>query len=251
MSRTLRQAEVHQGRRGLTLIELLAVLVVLAALGGIMIPLIGDLRVDAFGDGEGRSAQEIATLSTMQQIRNAIMGSPGQPGYFSDMGDYPRPTEFSVANPGNPGPRPDHPQLRYLFINPADEKPIRPRGNDIEWDPSTKTGWRGPYMLSATGAFSADLHPSFLVDEPASTNRLYGDLTDPRDGRNEPDPALLDAWGRPIVIQEPLQVGNPEPFRARLVSAGPNGVIDTPPEDRTPDPDEIGDDLLLYLRGVQ
>ena len=63
------------------------------------------------------------------------------------------------------------------------------------------------------------------------------------------DPAVLDAWGRPIVIQVPPS----DPSYARLVSAGPNGVIDTPESVLMPTAggtsptNERGDDVIMFL----
>jgi type II secretory pathway pseudopilin PulG len=62
------------------------------------------------------------------------------------------------------------------------------------------------------------------------------------------DPAVLDGWGNPIVLQVPQTPGTTEHDRtrhARLVSAGPNGVIDTDPGELMPN--ERGDDLVLFL----
>jgi len=76
-----------------------------------------------------------------------------------------------------------------------------PAGWTDSFDPNTRLGWRGPY-IQPTGAQ--------LGDQLADLG--YGD----RD-----DPAILDGWGRPIVIQDPgtLQI--------RLLSAGADAILST------------------------
>lgn len=114
-----------------------------------------------------------------------------------------------------------------------------------DYDPLTHLGWRGPYLATSTGFYSIDLANGF---EP-----LYG---------LDHDPALLDSWSRPIVLQIPdldgVQPPSDDELRhMRLVSAGLNGRIDTP---RTvaatappgtvyfPSLAQCDDDLVLYLR---
>ena len=58
------------------------------------------------------------------------------------------------------------------------------------------------------------------------------------------DPAMLDAWGSPIIIQWPT--GDTTGTYVRLVSAGPNGKIDTALTDLPAS--SRGDDVVLFLR---
>ncbi|MEM8884621.1 MAG: hypothetical protein AAGD14_11165, partial [Planctomycetota bacterium] len=64
----------------------------------------------------------------------------------------------------------------------------------------------------------------------------------------------LDGWGNPVVIQLPdASTGTLEQRlnAVRLVSAGPNGDIETPSDQLEPDvsdPAAVGDDVVLYLR---
>ncbi|MEM8550610.1 MAG: hypothetical protein AAGF10_07445, partial [Verrucomicrobiota bacterium] len=62
--------------------------------------------------------------------------------------------------------------------------------------------------------------------------------------------APLDGWGNPIVIQLPEVASgltDAELESVRLVSAGPDGVIDTPTDTLLPTAVEKNDDLVLYL----
>jgi prepilin-type N-terminal cleavage/methylation domain-containing protein len=190
-------------RRGLTLLELLAVLTILAVVAGIVVPMVANITSgESFHTPGGpKSAQRVATEATMTRVRDAIMGSGENPGYYGDLGTLPWPQD---------GSRQDHPQLRYLFVNPATEDDTR------DFDPNTRRGWRGPYVLGSTGHYTVDV-PRGLLD-------LYGE---------NGDPALIDAWGSPIVIALRSQSGR---MNGYLVSAGKDAVLGTP------------DDLELLLR---
>jgi len=115
---------------------------------------------------------------------------------------------------------PLHPNVLLLETAPA-ELPT----NLQAFDPVTGLGWRGPYLAGLS--------------------------------------SLIDAWGNPLVIQVNFDgsvgvSGHPtidasEARYARLVSAGPDGAIDTPPDVMDPrllpGPDDPEyDDLVLFFR---
>jgi|UniRef100_UPI003784B128 hypothetical protein len=185
---------------GLTLIELLVVLMVLIAVAGIVIPNVTDLR---FGfDGDRKTASEIATEKTLMEVRAAILGAEGKKGLWRDLG----------------GREADLPQnIAELFV---------PRvGWSTDFDPNTRLGWRGPYIM-ASGARHG-------------VNNIYGSVN---------DPAILDGWGRPIVIQFPSLAEPTRSLNVRLISAGENGAIDTPLNQAMPTLAACGDDIVLFLR---
>ncbi|MCY2927963.1 MAG: prepilin-type N-terminal cleavage/methylation domain-containing protein [Planctomycetota bacterium] len=186
----------HQDRRhGFTLLELVLVAAILVILAGIVLPSISGLREDS---------SLTATTETFHAIRNAVAGTEGRPGYLADMGRLPS-------------------TLRDLFIQPAGATPF---------DRFTARGWRGPYLMDATGTYRVDVAKGFL---PA-----YG---------AEGDPALADAWGRPVILQVPTTASdtNQRDQFTRIVSAGPDGVVQTPPASLYPTTDHRGDDVLLFL----
>jgi len=190
-------------RRGLTLLEIVVVLTILVVVAGVVVPMVANITSGGSFNTPGgpKSAQRIVTEATMMRIRDAIMGSGVRPGYFGDLGALPWP---------HPGSREDHPQLRYLFVNPATEDKTR------DFDPNTRRGWRGPYVVNPTGRY--------LVDGPRGFLDLYGE---------NGDPALIDAWGSPIVVVLRSESGR---TNAYLVSAGEDAALDT------------GDDLESMLR---
>lgn len=93
------------------------------------------------------------------------------------------------------------------------------------YDFATKRGWNGPYLFD-TGARYGD-----VVESGDNFTTAYG---------TNSDPAILDGWGKPIILQQP------DSIHARLVSAGPNHVLETDPNDAI-DSDR-GDDLVRFLR---
>jgi hypothetical protein len=112
------------------------------------------------------------------------------------------------------------------------------------WSPATRTGWNGPY-LHVTGA-------TYAVDATRGFTSVYG---------SDGDPTLMDGWRNPIVLQIPSWsgAGSPDPVdvrHARLVSAGPDGVVQTPTSDaaaapgtaRFPSRSACGDDVVVYLQ---
>lgn len=182
-----RRYRLKRHSAGLTLIELLVVLMVLIAVAGIVLPNVTDLRFEFAG--ERKSVSQIATEKTLIEVRGAILGTDGKKGLWRDLGEREADLPQDIAE---------------LFV---------PRvGWPTDFDPNTRLGWRGPYVMDS-GA---------------------------RDGAN--DPAILDGWGRPIVIQAPSAL------TIRLVSAGADGILDTPPATAMPTLAACGDDLVLFLR---
>lgn len=160
-----------------------------------------------------KSPERIATEATMRAIADAIVGTTDQPGFLQDVGDMPEYMEDLFVNNGHP-----------------------------DFDPVTRRGWRGPYIRTHTGSYAVDAARGF-------TTVYYDGVDDP------PSPTLLDAWGDPIVIQYPdLPVTDELRERnARLVSAGPDGELDTPRsaahiEPGDLDEDDRDDDIILFLR---
>jgi len=173
-------------KSGFTLLELLVVLAILAAMAGLIVPLVA---------GVSEESQAQATNTSLMRIRNAIMGTPERPGYWAD-----KRQQLPAA-------------MRDLFINPDP---------DDVFDRNTRLGWHGPYLQHATRTYTVDALTGFTLD--------YGSTG---------DPAASDGWNHPIIIQIPADA-----TRARLLSAGSDGVIQTSLTDVAPQ----GDDLVLFLR---
>ena len=202
-------------QQGFTLLEAVVVLAVLAAVAGLVLVQVGTLRFS--GAGQDRTAEQIATVATLATVRDAILGTPGQPGLWQDLGQ--RSDRFPLCIADLFRPSTSLPPALQVF------------------DPVTRLGWRGNYLLPGSALYA--IHPSngFTSD--------YG---------SDGDPGVSDAWGRPIILQVPKVVGvslDDEVLNARLVSAGPDGVIITPSTKLTPSDltsQDRGDDIILFLR---
>lgn len=208
---------------GMTLLELTVVLLILIALAGLAMPYLG---------GTGRAALCKATDATMQNIKKAIMGGGKGVGYYQDtLGNFP-------VDKGNT----DY-SLHYLFVKGDGAAP--------EWgdyDPDTEIGWRGPYLqtgivLGGSGEFQdSNLDNSFTnISSPFDPDNDHVHLKI-LDGTS----AVLDGWGRPIVLQVHSNYGG------RLVSAGPgsglgfvHGSLET-----VVSGGRAGDDRILYLNAA-
>jgi type II secretory pathway pseudopilin PulG len=209
--------------RGVTLVELLVVLSVIMILSGIVVSktmMNRDLRILG-ADGAERSAEEIVTLATMQAVRDALLGtSASDPGYRGDLGRLPRRLGGLIDNLGQVV---------------EDEVVVDP-----PYNPATKHGWHGPYIVGSGTRYgerilSADPdNPGFSRDGFRIT-----DPDDPTPASILDDPAILDAWGKPLVLMQP------DTRYARLVSAGPNRRLET--DSSNPVDADRGDDLVIFL----
>ncbi len=122
------------------------------------------------------------------------------------------------------------------------------------WNPESERGWHGPYVRHTTGAFPSASDTRFPSDASFESRKFYPKLyglrlpADFLNGLNgcsiygfPGEPAVLDPWGNPYVLQIPPPQAFPDRmgsntnlpdevrFRyARIVSAGPDGRLDTP-----------------------
>ena len=201
----------------MTLIEITVVLMCLIAIAGIGLPYIY---------GTGQKAQCEATDISMQNIKRAIVEN-----YAVDMlGHYP-------ANKNDVN--------RYLtcqseFADICDKSDginynLTCLFESCDWDkfdPATNVGWRGAYLQNSGLTLNADdieqLDDSFKdKNNETIVSNYYQHVNDNLTVDNI---AILDAWGRPIVLQVPSQedcqnimnLANlpEEGYCARLVSAG-------------------------------
>jgi len=211
--------------RGLTLLELLVVLAILIALATLLVPMVSFL---------GQRSQEVSSHENLYRLQDVLVNH-----YLADMGELPRPAHHLVVS----GTRRNHPQLAYLFLNPDyHEDGIAGNDHDTSGNLLSQRSWRGPYLLHGGAGYAVTDTDSDAATGTNFTNR-YGE---------NGDPTVLDAWGRPIVLQEPDANGDgavdeDEARHVRLVSAGPNGRIDADPDLLMPTKTERGDDQVAFL----
>jgi hypothetical protein len=183
----------------------------------IVIAIVGALAafVTIQSQAAGDSGWLEATKKSQVAIRTAILGDPARELASGYQSDLRRFPE-SIAD---------------LFVRPAGVP---------DFDPITKHGWRGPYLATSTGTYAIDV----ALPPPIGFTAEYG---------LPGQPALLDAWSNPIVLQipDPDGSGGPpdaeEQKHARLVSAGPDEILSMPRTAYFPAVAECGDDIVLYL----
>ena len=248
---------------GFTILELLVVLVVVAALASLALPLL---------DSQVEAAERTVARANLNAVREAIIGSSTAPGMVADMRYVP-----GFATSGF--------QYREWEMIPMlldhDDTRLTTREVYPDYDVVTNRGWRGPYLERFPGVQNTDSERLGLF--PAGTDRrsaddesfyergffydaIYSHYGQP--GYR----AIGDQWGNPIVLQIPpdeafVTPSNEKRWRyARLVSAGPDGRLSTPRYDSSildidrrrrdarlaglqPDgsTELRGDDLVLFL----
>lgn len=125
-----------RSRTGLTLIELVVVLSILAALSGVVVPLF---------TGTIHDAHEVATERTLVQVRDAMRQ------YWSDTKHVALDGTGTVATEAN------RLHTDWLFSNPV-------TGDSTQgFSANTRIGWRGPYLAGSTGSLAVSASP-YLVD---------------------------------------------------------------------------------------
>lgn len=277
----------HPLRHGFTLVELTLVIALLA--------LVATLTVTRLTGVLGKAKTTIAAAE-MDALRTALIGSPS---LCSDLSGIPgfSPAYLRLANllvPTNLVGTAD----RWLD---TDSRRASDAGfatsvgavnpNPLYADFATFTnrtlvpsrGWNGPYLQHTRPIESTSTPPSLSF--PHASDRRFSTDTPFRDRGFFPfpsdtlspyglpgEPAMGDPWGNPYVLQVPPAEAfenpseTPESTRflyARIVSAGPDGVLSTPcfhprnPEERrnarlagrrAHDTSPRGDDLVLFLQ---
>lgn len=208
-------------RAGFTLIELLVTVAVLAVVAGV--------AARQFRVARNEAEMTVARAS-VSRVREALLGCEQAPGLLADMRSVPgfQEEDLRIAD--------------LLFRRHAWDT----------YDPITRRGWRGPYMRGGggikredgtqSGRFPAPDDRRWTDDKTFRERQFYADDDSPLYGTTN-HPAIADPWGNPIVLQIPAN----DFSHARIVSAGPNGVLDTPPNIPMPTRESRADDIVLFL----
>ena len=209
---------LRSGRAGgFTLMELLVVIVILAALAGLVVSQV---------DSSRENAELTVARADLQVVSEALFGSAAGSGYLRDMKHV-------------PGFRSAASRIHDLFS--AASYP----GYSV-FDPVAGRGWRGPYLRKSSsvantdparnGLFPASSDRRFPSDSTFLARGFYDGIADSRYGLVG-DFTVADPWGNPVVIQVPPAVAFSSPVNdaqqtqfMRLVSAGPDGLLTTPPD---------------------
>ena len=196
-------------RTGLTLVELMVVLVVLVAAAALVVPLVGEAP---------REARATATRTSLETVRDAYVRLRMENPFRAD-GSPLTPEQIRVGD---------------LFNRTALLKP---------WDPVVKTGWHGPYLagVGSTYVFPASgidpfgfaaSHGSSPVAEPCLFDPFNHD-----DGHRCPivfnhamDGGALVVWAQSAgpngILETPAGVPVPVENGTEIRNGGVNAVVD-------------------------
>lgn len=242
---------MRSSRSGFTLLELAAVLAIVAILAV--------LAVSRYS-GVTEKARLTAARSDMATIREAFMGSATEPGYLADLSPIPgfSPDSLRIANllvATNLWASKDGLRSEAVRIDVETGRHAEGFAEGMafrSWDADRNRGWRGPYVRLSSGERAATLFPAasakrsphdptaeargFYPALPASFPASFRNRADGRSVYGFPgqDPAIADPWGNPYVLQIPpveaFTDASPSLrfVYARIVSAGPNGRLETP-----------------------
>ena len=264
-------------RHGFTLVELAIVVIVLA--------IVATLAATRFS-GFLASARDTAAEADMAAIRDALCGAGTAPSLVGDLDGIPgfSPAYLRLANllcPTNLVGAAD----RWLdddsrrghdagFASAVGA--INPSAVYAEFsvftnrDEAANRGWRGPYLRRFRAAAFPRPDDRRSPTDPTFEDRGFFRTSTPEFPYGlAGEPAVEDPWGNPYVLQVPPaeafedSVSEPERFRyARIVSAGPDGILSTPCFDtasaadrrdsrlagrRDSDAAPRGDDIVLFL----
>lgn len=198
-----------------TILEILIVVVIIGALAALVIP-----QVD-----RGReNAEQVTADASLAAVEEAFAGGLAGPGYLADMKFVPG---FRAVN-----------VRMHDLLSPSSWP------SAAVYDPVSARGWRGPYLRNAGAVQNTESTRRGLFPAAADV-RFAGDVSFQARGffdsggvsayGSTGDLAVADAWGNPVVLQVPPVAAfsnssaDEKRFRyARIVSAGPDGILSTP-----------------------
>lgn len=209
-----RNRQTSTPHRGLTLLELITVVAILAVLAGLVMPMVANVN---------SQTSDTATRHSLRQVRDVIVHR-----YYLETGLLPQ-------RHANDSSRPQVPQLCFLALNPY-RYPFGGYSSVPDFDPVTRTGWNGPYLMT-----SGSVYPDpTAVKALDNAGRTWSDLGFTSTYGLANDFTVLDGWGSPIVVRingvglQPDHLITTAPVagsvtlaNAVLVSAGPDGELGT------------------------
>lgn len=252
---------LHRNRRGFTLLELLTVVAILAAVAFVVTSRMGGLQ-------EQTSQQLVQT--EIQEIATAIRR------FKQDTGYYPRQGPFGLTDKGGAVTHQSLPSsagnTTDWFYSPANfyqlfVNPVMDSGNPLSrlasWDTETSQGWRGPYLQGFIDGYleigtginnGTEAEYGNPCGDPLNGNVItnVNGIADPFEHAHSNNGLMgwsaavggnkRTSWGRPYLFflagtgSDGNCTGTAEDrFLPHLVSMGPDGRYGT------------NDDIILYI----
>ena len=224
--------------RGLSLIEVTVMLVVLMALTGALVPVVGDSIDSArFVRARNDLSQLAVALANFQRDVGPLVFDGSRLGQFQTVNSL-KAVEVLVSDGELPGI--------------ADGVPVGTLGPGLFLDPSVATG--SPALsgwVTDPATDRCDLH--LRVNGRRYVERPIG----PSNGWNGPyisKPLGADPWGHAYLINTgflrglPPRAGRCAHCAVYAISAGPNGLIETPFQQPFANANLLGDDLAVRIQ---
>jgi prepilin-type N-terminal cleavage/methylation domain-containing protein len=238
-------ASLRRRRGGLTLLELVMVVSILAILTALVVPGMNDQQEET---------RRTVARATLQELRDVIANRYAQ-DLVSPIVSLPVPhasdTVRNAATPQATGTSTTAlPQLHFLFVNPnqyhTSSNPPYLAVND--YDQQTKIGWNGPYVMMKSTTYPNPTAVRFTKD-PNNTDTWeeHGFTTT----FGQPgDFCVNDPWGSPyVIIIRATSHGGSTAYTAYLTSAGFNRRLDQASWTTNADGTlNSGDDLTLPIK---
>jgi len=243
--RTMLKARNSASRAGLTLLELVMVVSILAILTALVVPGMSDQQEET---------RKTVARATLQELRDVIANRYAQ-DMVSPIVSLPVPHPSDSVRNATVGQATGTsttalPQLHFLFVNPNqyDFDTTPPYMAVSDYDPQTRIGWNGPYVMQKATTYPNPTNVRFPKD-PNNTGdwASYGFTN----MFGQPgDFSINDPWGSPFVIYIfPQLHGGTTAYTAYLTSAGPNRALDVASWSINADGTlNSGDDLALAIK---
>lgn len=244
-------------RSGLTLLELVMVVSILAILTALIVPGMGDHQEETRRTVARVTLQELRDVIAnryMQDMAGTVISSTlstvgrvalPQPDRVNDVSGRITTTQIDGSTGGNV------PQVHFLFVNPQYHASSTPPYVAVgDHDAQTRIGWNGPYITHKATQYPNPANARFPQD-PNNSTKTWADYGFTTLYGQQGDYCLNDPWGSPYVIQlATTSHGGMPVYTAYAVSAGPNRTLDIGTWDYTGPGGTLnsGDDLALPIK---
>lgn len=242
-------------RRGLTLLELVMVVSILAILTALVVPGMSDQQEET---------RKTVAKATLQELRDVIANR-----YLPDMSHTVNPAVTGAVALPQPNRAYDTsgritstqadgsvagvvPQTHFLFVNPNQYSGSTTTQyvSVKDFDPQVKIGWNGPYVMHKATVYPNPTNQRFTND-PNNT-ATWSDCGFTTQFGQPGDYCVNDPWGSPYVIRihRTSHGGTNNLFTAYVVSAGPDRRL-VELSNWTTNTDgtlNTGDDLALQIK---